>query len=235
MTRQDAREGPITHGGEQTVELPTGPAAVWPKHVRIQDWVEPNVKIAVFDDTERYHPGLNTRALALESDRDLARPFPGYVGSTKIYHLERWNSAEAELIHRRAITLFQRALGTARAAVDLSWASVYRSGDYCLPHSHIRATASIVYFLELGLDDGASPSGAGEGRFCFADPRLKICCRQEPQAMTTPSGPTIQNGMMIMFPGKLVHMVDVFRGAGPRITLSWNINEDAMPGSPLPA
>ena len=130
----------------------------------------------------------------------------------------------------------QRGLGAQNAAVDLSWANIYRAGDYCLPHSHVRATAGIVYFLELGLDPGADSAtgGAGQGRFLFADPRLKVCCREEEQAMTTPSGPTVHNGMMIMFPGKIVHMVDVFNRPGPRITLSWNVNEFPVPGSPFP-
>ncbi len=209
---------------------------IWPNDVAVQDWVEPNVKIAVFNDTAAFHSRLVERTLALESDPALAKPFPGYAGSAKVYHLERWDCPEAELIHRRAIELFKRSLGTQNAAVDLSWANIYREGDYCLPHSHVRATASIVYFLELGLDPGSdSASGdAGQGRFCFADPRLKVCCREEEHAMTTPGGPTACNGMMIMFPGKIVHMVDVFKRPGPRITLSWNVNEYPVPGSPFP-
>jgi hypothetical protein len=32
-----------------------------------------------------------------------------------------------------------------------------------------------------------------------------------------------------------VHTVNPYSGTRPRITLSWNINRNALPGSPLPA
>jgi len=222
----------VPHGETSTLE--GGVAEVWPDRVSIQDWVEPNVKIVIFDDTEAYHRRLIGRVMALENDPALAKSFPGYAGSSKIYHLDRWSCPEADLINRRALELFKRTLGTRHAAVDLSWANIYREGDYCLPHSHVRATGSIVYFLDLALDNDTGAGATGTGRFCFADPRLKVCCQEEPLAMTTPIGPIARDGMMIMFPGKLVHMVDVFRRPGPRITLAWNINEHAVPGSPLP-
>ncbi len=220
----------------EKIQLADRAIDVWPDDVEVLDWVEPNVKIAVFNDTEAYHPRLVERTLALETDPVLGKAFPGYAGSAKVYHLDRWNYPEAELIHRRAQELFKRVLNTPNAAVDLSWANIYREGDYCLPHSHVRATAGIVYFLELGLEPGADSAsgGAGQGRFMFADPRFKVCCREEEHAMTTPGGPMARNGMMIMFPGKIVHMVDVFKHPGPRITLSWNLNEHFVPGSPFP-
>jgi hypothetical protein len=218
-----------------TVELQTGPIEVWPKNTAIQEWNDPNVMVAVFDDIGRYHRALRDRVLALEQDPNLGKAFSGYAGSAKVYHVHQWGCPEADLIHRRAIELFKRVLRTDRAAVDLSWANIYRSGDYCMPHSHVRATASLVYFLDLGFGGAEAPRGAGHGQFCFADPRMEVCCREEPHAMTTPSGPIAKDGMLIMFPGKLVHMVDTFRHPGPRITLSWNINESAIAGSPLPA
>lgn len=234
-SRYKTPEEAIVISNDDSIELSTGPAEVWPDRIAIQDWVEPAVKVTVFDDTARYHPGLRARVLALETDPVLAKSFSGYVGSAKVYHLDRWDCPEAEIIDRRAREMFKRALGSERATTDLSWANVYRDGDYCLPHSHVRATASLVYFLDLGFGGAAAPAGGGHGRFCFADPRMKACCQEEPNCMTTPVGPAAQEGMLIMFPGTLVHMVDVFRLPGPRITLSWNINADAIAGSPLPA
>mgnify|MGYP002622733928 FL=1 len=218
-----------------TIALQTGPVEVWPKNTAIQEWNDPNVMVVTFADAERYHGALRDRILALERDPELGKAFSGYAGSAKVYHVDKWGRPEADLIHRRAIELFKRVLRSERAAVDLSWANIYRSGDYCMPHSHVRATASLVYFLDLGFGGAEAPRGAGHGQFCFADPRMEVCCREEPHAMTTPSGPVAKEGMLIMFPGKLVHMVDTFRHPGPRITLSWNINESAIAGSPLPA
>jgi hypothetical protein len=37
-----------------------------------------------------------------------------------------------------------------------------------------------------------------------------------------------------MFPGSVVHAVNPYRGERPRITLSWNVNENAIEGSPFP-
>ena len=202
---------------------------IWPERSRIEEWSVPAVKIIEFDDTEDFHPGLIAKILDLENDETLAKKYDGEIGSGKVFHLDRWDCSEADLIHGRAIALFKRAVGSETAAVDLSWASLYRHGDYCMPHSHVRAMASIVYFLDLGTDD---LEGAGSGKFCFADPRLEICCRSEAQAMTTPCGPNVRNGTMIIFPGKLVHFVDAYKRPGTRITISWNINRAAVPGTP---
>jgi len=72
------------------------------------------------------------------------------------------------------------------------------------------------------------------GQFCFADPRMPACCREQPGCMTTPCAPPLEPGMMMMFPGQTVHFVSVYRGARPRITLSWNLNHEAIAGDPIP-
>jgi len=222
MTPSEAEERSITIAGQD--------CEIWPQKARIEDWVEPTVKIAQFPDAERIRPGLVARALGLEHDETLSRPIGGIAGCRKIYHVDRWNCPEAALIDARAQALFKRVVGAETSAVDLSWANIYRRGDYCLPHGHVRATAAVVYFLELGND---TRDGPGHGQFCFADPRLKVCCQREEHAMTTPCGPTVDNGTMIIFPGKIVHFVDTYRDPGTRITLSWNINATAIPGDPL--
>ena len=63
------------------VQLADREVDVWPLDIEVQDWVEPNVKIAIFKDTADYHPRLIDRALALETDPVLAKPFPGFAGS----------------------------------------------------------------------------------------------------------------------------------------------------------
>ncbi len=50
--------------------------------------------------------------------------------------------------------------------------------------------------------------------------------------MTTPCAPKVRNGTMIVFPGTLVHFVDTYTEPGTRLTLSWNINQTAIPGTP---
>ena len=220
----------LPESGEGTIPIAGHDFDVWPETTRIEDWIEPTVKVVQFADTERFRPALLARVLDLEHDETLSQAIGGIAGSRKIYHLDRWKCPEADLIDARAKALFKRVVGAETAAVDLSWANIYRQGDYCLPHGHVRATAAVVFFLELGNENR---SGPGHGQFCFADPRLKVCCQREEHAMTTPCGPTVSNGTMIIFPGKLVHFVDTYQDPETRITLSWNINTTAIPGNPL--
>jgi len=221
-------------GPRQTGSIEIGGCAVdvWPAGTRIDDWFEPSIKVVHFDDAATVHPGLIARTLALEGDATLSRAFAGHIGCSKIYHLDRWGCPEADLVHARARELFKRVVVAPTAVVDLSWASIYRQGDYCLPHAHERALASVVYFLALGAGD---LDGPGRGRFCFADPRLKACCQGKEPVMTTPCGPIVRDGTMIIFPGQLVHFVDVYRLPGTRISMSWNINPAAISGDPLAA
>ncbi len=145
-----------------SVEIGGKAIEIWPAGLEIVDWLEPVIKIVQFDDTEVFHRGLIAKIRDLEDDATFTKKYDNYIGSSKIYHLDQWGCPEADLIHERAIELFKRALGCDEAVVDLSWTSVYRDGDYCMAHSHVRATASIVYFLDLGTDN---PEGPGHGRF----------------------------------------------------------------------
>lgn len=202
---------------------------VWPEDVQIKTWLEPSVKVVRFPDFPAYHQELKDTIFGLERDPVLGVYQEGGIfGSSKVFHLERWNCPAADLIHARARELYRRVLSTENAVVDVSWATVYRAGDDCSPHSHYRSTAAIVYFLDLGTEaDRANKSGG----FRFGDPRMKICCLEEPDCMTTPQGPKSEPGMMVIFPGYLVHFVHAYRGKTPRITLAWNINETKIAGT----
>ena len=194
--------------------------------LRVESWGDPSILVTEFPDIEDFHGQLIETILRLEQDPNLTRHFDGHVGESKVYHVERWNCAAARLIDARARALFTSALKKDDAVVDLSWASIYRAGNYCLPHSHFRSAASLVYFLDLG-DEGAG------GRFLFTDPRLKICCKHEPGRMTSPVGPQVRPGVLMMFPAQCVHMVTPYHGTRPRITMSWNIDDKILPGNPL--
>ena len=119
--------------------------------------------------------------------------------------------------------------GAGTAVIDMSWANIYGQGDYSAPHSHLRATASVVYCVDPGDRD---PADDWSGRFCFVDPRLSACCQGEPGHMTNPIMLGMRPGTMLIFPGQAVHCVNPYAGARPRITLSWNINAMALPGVP---
>lgn len=215
-----------------TIQLGMKSIEVWPPDCQSEECGDSTIHKITFTDTREYHPRLVAKILELEENHRLRkRYFRGACG-TKIHHLEKWASSEAELITARAKALFCKVLGCEQAVVDLSWANVYRAGDYCLPHSHLRSTASVLYCLEAGDED---PDDSQAGRFCFVDPRLRNCCQDQEGCMTAPFFPGIAAGTMLIFPSQLVHTVNPYNGMRPRITLSWNINRHVLPGSPLPA
>jgi hypothetical protein len=110
---------------------------------------------------------------------------------------------------------------------DDSWASIYRSGDYCMPHSHLRANASIVYMLDPGDGDAEDRMA---GRFCFADPRIDACCPDEPGRVTQHLMPNLVPGTMLIFAADYLHSVNPYQGSRPRITMSWNVTLERLPG-----
>ena len=216
----------------ETIHLGMKVIKVWPQDCESEVCGDPAIHKITFTDTQEYHPRLIAKILELEENHRLRkRYFRGACG-TKIHHLEKWVSTEAELITARAKALFRKALECEQSVIDLSWANVYRMGDYCLPHSHLRSTASVVYCLDPGDED---LEDSQSGRFCFVDPRLRNCCQHQEGCMTTPFFPGMAAGTMLIFPSQLVHSVNPYAGKRPRITLSWNINKNALPGSPLPA
>jgi hypothetical protein len=209
----------------------TGQAPPWPPG---QGWQtlpgHPPVLLTHFADHGDYHPQLIARILSLLDDPALARRYARVTSGTKIHHLDRWQCPQADLITGRALAFFKKALRTPTASVDLSWATVYRTGDYTAPHSHLRAQASIVCCVDPGDDPRPDTP---DGKLCFVDPRYTACCNIEAHRMTRIVVPEMRAGSMVMFPGELVHCVNPYAGRRPRITLSWNLNRDPLPGSPL--
>lgn len=204
---------------------------VWPNDQKVLNWRNTGVLVTQFGDHDLYAPGLRATALERSSDPALAHQFEQNVGvgSAKVYDVDKWPGGAAALIHARALSFFRQATGSDAVAVDLSWASVYNDGDFCLPHSHPRTMISVLYVLDLGAG-----SGGNNGTFYFADPRLAPCCREEKGYVSTPAAPTFKPGMMVLFPGKAVHFVSPYHGDRPRLTMSWNLNKEARDGNPLP-
>ena len=185
-----------------------------------------------FEDVEAYHPALTARILELAEAAEAAGQRGRSMGGTKLYGLHEWNCPEADLIEARAAAFFRQARGAAEAFIDVSWANVYQAGDYIMPHSHTRTAASLVYMLAPGDPDPEDPDA---GCFAIVDPRYEPCCQAEKGHMTNPVRLKLRPGGMLLFPGQLVHCVNPYRGASPRITLAWNINPTPLVGSMLGA
>ncbi|MHB8534669.1 MAG: putative 2OG-Fe(II) oxygenase [Sulfuricaulis sp.] len=216
--------------GSDIIHLGLKAVEVWPKGRSTEICGDPTIRKVSFTDIQEYHPRLIAKLLEFEENHRLRRRGSRGDGGTSIQHLEKWVSSEVELITARAKALFMRVLECDQAVVDLSWANVYRTGDYCMARSHVRSTASVIYCLDPGDDD---PEDASSGRFCFVDPRLSNCCQEQEGCMTAPFVPDMAAGTMIIFPSQLVHAVNPYAGKKPRITLSWNINKK-MPSDFIP-
>ena len=224
--------GDATRPGEQAsvpANLWIGDAdvVVWPEGLRIEPLSAPLMAITQFDDHSRYHRDL--AATILEMERDPAYRmwiFKGGCGM-KVRRPDRWKRAAADLIHGRALTFAHRVLSRSDVFTDDCWANVYRDGQYCMPHSHLRSNVSIVYLLDPGDPD---PDDAMAGKLVFADPRIPHCCPHEPGRVTALLVPDLREGTMIIFASDYLHSVNPYRGARPRISMSWNVTLKPLPG-----
>jgi hypothetical protein len=200
---------------------------VWPPGQEILPLSAPLMGVAEFADHRAYHPDL--AAAILEMERDPAYRmwiFKGGCGM-KVRRPDRWKRAAADLIHARALSLAHRVLSNHDVYTDDCWANVYRDGQYCMPHSHLRANVSIVYLLDPGDPD---PDDAMAGKLVFADPRIPHCCPHEPGRVTGLLIPDMREGSMVVFASDYLHSVNPHRGARPRISMSWNVTIERIPG-----
>ena len=210
-----------------TIRIEGGEIPVWPPGQKIELLAAPNMGIADFPDCELYHARLAGTILEMERDpRFHDWIFKGGCG-TKVRDPHSWGCAEADLIHARAMKMAAMALGAASVVVDDCWANIYRNGEYCLPHSHLRSIASVIYLLDPGDQAADDPTG---GRLCFGDPRIPFCCAHESGRMTQLLMPELKPGSLLTFPSEYIHLVNPYNGTRPRITMSWNINLENLPG-----
>jgi len=151
-------------------------------------------------------------------------------GGMKVRNLGDFDSPIFELLNERVKTFFMKATGAKTAVVDDCWANVVRDGEYTLPHAHKRATASVVYALDGGDDDGFEREPMN-GLLIFADPRLANCCQGKTGFVgTTISPPRALRNYMIIFPAHITHLVTPYTGARPRISIAWNLNAHKVSG-----
>ena len=211
----------------EKIRLESGDIAVWPSGQKIELLAAPRMGVTDFQDSGSYHSPLTGKILEMEHDpRFHDWIFKGGCG-TKVRDPHEWRSAEADLIHARAMKLAAMALGSADVVVDDCWANIYRNGDYCMPHSHLRSVASVIYLLDPGDQAADDPTG---GRLCFGDPRIPFCCAHESGRMTQLLMPELGPGSLLIFPSEYIHLVNPYHGTRPRITMSWNINLGKLPG-----
>jgi len=203
---------------------------IWPDDLIVRN-VDSTIATTLFRDMGNLTGGLIKYLVEREQKVRADGPLESAgVGGTKIYHVDSWAVPGAKLLDERAQQFFRRSTGNATSVVDLSWANVYRAGDYILPHVHRRSTGSVVFVLTLG---NQHDTDSAQGRFGITDARLPLCWHEDQVNQFAPCFPPLQAGSMICFPSSVLHFVTPYRGESkPRITISWNINAQLVAGRP---
>lgn len=83
-----------------------------------------------------------------------------------------------------------------------AWANVMRAGAYQIAHRHGEAVWSGIYYVD------AAGSCGGEIKFAHGQEAWTIVPR---------------TGLMLIFPGDLLHSVEPYGGAGTRISVAFNL------------
>ena len=212
-----------------TIRIGDTDLPVWPEGQAVEPMSAPLMAITTFKDWEIYHPSLIDAALRAENDPALRVTLPRGLCGIKVRKVPEWRTPSAQLIHARAMMLAHRTLSRRPVFADDTWGSIYHDGDHCMPHSHLRSDVSVVYMLDVGdvpMDDKLA------ARLCFADPRIDACCPDEPGRVTRHVMPVMTPGTMLIFSSDYLHSVNPYQGQRPRITLSWNITLQRLPGQP---
>ena len=199
----------------------------WPAGQRLQAPDSDNSFLETrFADHDRFAGALTERLLSLAAEPGFRSQYGRHLGGTKLYHHDCPEVPAWDFLNSRALAYYRHATRRQDGAIEIAWANIYRGGDYIVPHSHTRADFSLVYCLDPG---DAGPDAGVNGRFCFADPRLALCCQAEEGRLTNSIGPLLEPGSMLLFPSDLVHFVHPYEGSRPRITLSWNLTRQPLP------
>jgi len=108
-----------------------------------------------------------------------------------------------------------------REVMLAAWANVIRKGDQFNPHSHPDAAWSGVYYL-----DAAEAGGEQGGWLYLRDPRAGAgatvtSVNRFDCASTFEIQP--RTGLLLLFPGWLLHWVTAYRGENPRISVAFNV------------
>ncbi len=102
-----------------------------------------------------------------------------------------------------------------------AWAMVMRNGDYTIPHDHGETHWSTVYYADAGdADQTAHPDS---GLLALIDPRHGGRPIPGLDLVGTTFTARPETGRLMVFPGWLLHYVNVYRGQRPRVAISCNV------------
>jgi uncharacterized protein (TIGR02466 family) len=148
-----------------------------------------------------------------------------------------WNTGDMTLLERPAFAQLREAVRAACASVlaemgqsarafDLqSWVNLHDRGGFNFLHLHEGSLVSGSFYLQV-------PPGSGE--FVFRDPRPGVIHGFIKGAV--PNGYSDvhlapSTGLLVLFPCWIEHYVEPHEGDEPRITIAFNANPPAPPGT----
>ena len=148
------------------------------------------------------------------------------------HDLLNWGGEPAKQLRDRALLLADAytvgpppSPGRSRWRCE-AWANVSGSGHFNMPHVHSATFWSVVYYLRVGEGSG--------GQLVLHDPRMPGIAMHAPHLGFRRVGAQgvfeiePKPGLMVLFPGWLLHSVEPWHGTGERISVAMNIRARTM-------
>lgn len=150
---------------------------------------------------------------ALDPDRD---PALGRLRDAIVARLRRYIEELPDIPHP-FVQARPRALG-----LEL-WSVVLTEGGYQVPHIHPDAWLSGVFYAQLPPAVGSEDGEAGCVRLGDIDPALRHRAQFERRTLVP------EVGMLVLFPSYLWHRTVPWRGEGRRVSVAFDVVNDALP------
>jgi uncharacterized protein (TIGR02466 family) len=131
---------------------------------------------------------------------------------------------------RETVDVLARERGQGLPAMRIgvhAWAMVMRDGNYTIPHDHADTHWSTVYYPDAGdADEVAYPDS---GLLALVDQRHGGRPMPGLDLLGTTFTARPQTGRLLVFPGWMLHYVNVYRGRRPRVAVSCNVTFELAP------
>ena len=133
----------------------------------------------------------------------------------------------ADLVRHASREIYTTYRGEERNQWTISlWANVNRKGHYNKNHVHAGATWSGVYIVDSG-NSGSEPFNSG--MLALINPNLAATMSFYRNAIPMRYSIHPEPGLMLVWPGYLMHMVHPHLGRRARVSISFNIRKDPYP------
>ena len=176
-------------------------------------------------------------AILAERGRESGLRLSNRGGWQSRHDFQQWSGEAGDLLIKRAIELASAYTATTAPAglrwvVDC-WANVSGDGAFNMAHVHGGSYWSCVYYVSVGEGEG--------GQLVLHDPRMPGLRMHAPDYRFKDLGAEVtasikpKPGLMVLFPGWLLHHVEPWHGSGERISVAMNIRavQPALQTGPL--